>query len=95
MTHSNTPLSMQTALSLTLDTHPYLSCDDCFDLVDEYVEALLSNPDHDHPAMRTHLAGCAACAEEARSLIVLVADQGGLDPDPALRRLEDDPNPEP
>ena len=95
MTQVNTPLSMQAARSLTLDTEPYLSCDDCFDLVDAYVEALLSDPDHDHPAMRTHLAGCAACAEEARSLILLVAEQDGLDPAPALRRLEDDPTPEP
>jgi len=41
--------------------------------------------------MRTHLAGCTACAEEARSLILLVAEQDGLDPEPVLRRLEDDP----
>jgi len=95
MTQANTPLSMQAARSLTLDTEPYLSCDDCFDLVDTYVEALLSDPDRDQPAMRTHLAGCAACAEEARSLILLVAEQDGLDPAPALRRLEDDPTPEP
>ena len=95
MSQANTPLSMQAARSLTLDTDPYLSCDDCFDLVDTYVEALLSDPDHDQPAMRTHLAGCAACAEEARSLILLVAEQDGLDPAPALRRLEDDPTPEP
>jgi hypothetical protein len=54
---------MQAARSLTLDTEPYLSCDDCFDLVDRYVEALLSDPDHDQPAVRTHLAGCIACAE--------------------------------
>jgi hypothetical protein len=94
MTHSNTPLNMQAARSLTLDTEPYLSCDECFDLVDRYVEALLSDPDHDHRAMRTHLAGCAACAEEARSLIQLVAEQDGLDPAPALQRLQDDPTPE-
>ncbi len=95
MTQANTPLSLQAALSLTLDTEPFLSCDDCFDLVDEYVEALLADPDHHQRAMRTHLAGCAACVEEARSLILLVAEQDGLDPVPALRRLEDDPTPEP
>ena len=89
MNQANTPLSPQAARRLTLDTEPFLSCDDCFDLVDRYVEALLSDPDHDMPAMRTHLAGCAACAEEARSLIGLVAEQDGLDQAPALRRLED------
>ena len=91
MTQANAPLSPQTARLLTLDTEPFLSCDDCFDLVDTYVEALLSDPNHDLPAMRTHLAGCAACAEEARSLVWLVAEQDGIDPEPALRRLEDDP----
>ena len=84
-------LSLQAARRLTLDTEPFLSCDDCFDLVDSYVEALLSDPDHDMPAMRTHLAGCSACAEEARSLILFVAEQGGIDPQPALRRIQDDP----
>jgi hypothetical protein len=91
MSQAHTPLSPQAAQRLTLDTEPFLSCDDCFDLVDSYVEALLSDPNHDQPAMRTHLAGCAACAEEARSLLCLVAEQGGLDPAPALRRLEDGP----
>ena len=91
MSQAHNPLSPQAARGLTLDTAPYLSCDDCFDLVDTYVEALLSDPDHDLPAMRTHLTGCAACAEEARSLLQLVAKQDGLDPAPALRRLEDDP----
>jgi hypothetical protein len=92
MSEAHISLSPQAARRLTLDTEPFLSCDDCFDLLDRYVEALLSDPDHDLPTMRTHLAGCAACAEEARSLVGLVAEQDGLDPAPALRRLEDDPS---
>jgi len=91
MTHTHTPLSAHVARRLTLNTEPFLSCDDCFHLVDRYAEALLSDPDYDLPAMRVHLAGCAACAEEAHSLIRLVAEQDGLDPVPALRRLGDDP----
>jgi hypothetical protein len=91
MSQTHSPLSPQAARRLTLDTHPYLSCDDCFELVDRYVEALLSDPDHHLPAMRTHLAGCAACAEEAQSLLQLVAEQGGLDPTPALIQLTGDP----
>jgi hypothetical protein len=79
MSHNGSPLSAQEARSLTLDTEPYLSCDDCFEMVDEYVEALLTDPDHDQPAMRVHLAGCAACAEEARSLIELLAAEDGVD----------------
>jgi len=91
MSPTHLHLSPQAVRGLTLDTEPYLSCDDCFDLADAYVEGLLSDPDYDHPAMRRHLAGCAACAEEARSLIDLVAEQDDLDPTPAMRRLEDDP----
>jgi len=63
MSPAHPALSAYVVRRLTLDTDPYLSCDDCFDMVDGYGEALLS--DHDLPAMRTHLAGCAACAEEA------------------------------
>ena len=91
MTRTHTPLNAHVARRLTMNTEPFLSCDDCFHLVDRYAEALLSDPDYDLPAMRTHLAGCTACAEEARSLILLVAEQDGLDPLPALRRLQDDP----
>jgi hypothetical protein len=92
MSQAHTPISPQVARGLILDTEPYLSCDDCFNLVDTYVEALLTDPSHDQPAMRTHLAGCAACAEEARSLIMFVAEQDDLDPAPALRRIQDDPS---
>lgn len=91
MSPDQRPLSERAVRRLTLDTEPFLSCDDCFDMVDRYVEALLSDPDHDQPAMRAHLAGCTACAEEARSLILLVAKQDGLDAAAALRRIQDDP----
>lgn len=72
---------------LTIDTYPWLSCDDCFHLVDEYVELLLADPGAVWPAMHTHLAGCSACAEEAESLLLLVAEDVGVDSAPALRRL--------
>ena len=60
---------------LTVDTQPWLSCDDCFDLTDQYVEHLLADPDYGDRAMATHLAACSACAEETESLIALVADE--------------------
>ena len=87
MSDQRPPLSDQAAHRLVLDTEPYLSCDDCFALVDTYVEALLADPSHDHPAMRVHLAGCVACAEEARSLVELVAADAGTDPAPLLLLL--------
>ncbi|MGY1605310.1 hypothetical protein [Geodermatophilus sp. SYSU D00815] len=76
---------------LTTDPGPWLSCDDCFRLVDRYVEALLTGPDEpvagELAAMDAHVAGCPACAEEAVTLLLLAASDAGLDPDPALRRM--------
>lgn len=72
---------------LLTDTNPWLSCDDCFRLVDQYVELLLADPDAQLPAMQAHLAGCAACAEEAASLLELAAADAGIDPAAALAHL--------
>jgi hypothetical protein len=64
---------------LTLDTEPWLSCDGCFDLMDVYVETVIADPQTAAmEEMRVHLAGCPACAEEAESLLDLVA--GNADP---------------
>lgn len=87
MSDQRPPLSSQAAHRLLLDTEPYLSCDECFALVDTYVETLLADPTRDRPAMRVHLAGCVACAEEARSLVELAAADTGTDPGPVLRML--------
>ncbi|KAF0845746.1 hypothetical protein [Nocardia caishijiensis] len=59
--------------ALLADTSPYLSCDECFDRIDIYVERRLADPGYDDPAMRIHLAGCGACAEEERTLRELLA----------------------
>lgn len=62
------------ARRLTLDTEPYLSCDECFELMDRHVEALRRDPHaRPLPGMAVHLAGCPACAEEADSLLELLA----------------------
>jgi hypothetical protein len=54
---------------------PELSCDECFELLDVYVEAELATADADLlvPGMRAHLEGCPACAEEHGSLRDLAA----------------------
>ena len=80
-------LPPETVQRLIRDTQPWLSCDDCFRLLDQYVEALLADPDTDQPAMQAHLGGCSACGEEAVSLLLLAAHDAGVDPAPALRRL--------
>lgn len=80
-------LTPELARRLTLDTEPWLSCDDCFTLLDQFVDRLLADPHDVEPAMSAHLRGCGACAEEAASLIELAARDAGLDPEPLLARL--------
>lgn len=70
-------LSATTIARLLVDTSPYLSCDDCFDLLDAYVERQVVNPQYVDAAMAAHLAGCGACAEEAETLRELVAASSG------------------
>ena len=56
---------------------PELGCEECFDLLDVYVEAELADADPDArvPGMRAHLEGCPACAEEQASLRELLSAQ--------------------
>jgi hypothetical protein len=79
---------------LTTDPGPWLSCDDCFRLVDRYVEFLLGGteeqPDRELSAMPAHLSGCSACAEEATTVLLLAASDAGVDPAAALQRLSAD-----
>jgi hypothetical protein len=59
-------------------TAPELGCDQCFDLLDEYVELELLGSDADSrvPGMSAHLEGCPACREEHESLrALLTADE--------------------
>jgi hypothetical protein len=79
MTRHLGPLTPDQARALTLDTEPYLSCEECFDLMDSYVDAQATGrPDPTPPGLLAHLAGCSACAEEVESLRELVAgDEGG------------------
>ena len=87
MTRRERRLDAETIRRLTLDTEPWLSCDDCFRLVDQYVETLLAGRADEPPAMRAHLDGCPACAEEATTLLQLAAEDLGVDPAPALHHL--------
>jgi hypothetical protein len=78
----------EAARLLAMSTEPWLSCEECFELMDIYVERLLADPETpDMPALLVHLRGCSACAEEAESLLELVARQGGRDPAAASARL--------
>jgi hypothetical protein len=57
---------------------PELTCEQCFDELDRYVELELAGADADAaiPGMHAHLAGCPACAEDRASLRALLADPG-------------------
>jgi hypothetical protein len=91
MTAADRPLPTAALHLLTTDPGPWLSCDDCFRLVDRHVDALLSGRPAaaELAAMPAHLAGCSACAEEATTLLLLAASDAGVDPAEALRRLTD------
>lgn len=52
-----------------------ITCDQCFELIDEYVDLEVTGADADGqiPGLLTHLQGCAACREEHDSLLALAA----------------------
>ena len=56
---------------------PQVTCEECFELLDEYVELELAGADADArlPGMHAHLDGCPACREDHESLREFVALQ--------------------
>ena len=58
---------------------PELTCEECFEHLDRYVELELADRDADVavPGMQAHLQGCPACAEDHDSLRALVASEHG------------------
>ena len=57
---------------------PELTCEQCFEELDRYVELVLAGEAADEriPGMRAHLEGCPACAGDFHSLRELVAREG-------------------
>ena len=53
---------------------PELTCEECFEELDRYVELELGGRDADAtvPGMRPHLEGCPACREDHDSLTALL-----------------------
>jgi hypothetical protein len=51
-----------------------LTCEECFEQLDRYVELELAGRDADTavPGMRAHLDGCPACSEDHESLLELL-----------------------
>jgi hypothetical protein len=61
---------------------PEVTCEECFERLDEYVELELGGEDADArvPGMRAHLEGCPACREDHDSLRELVRSDRSRDP---------------
>jgi hypothetical protein len=53
---------------------PEIGCEECFDRLDEFVDAELHGADADAaiPGMRAHLQGCPACRQDYESLRALL-----------------------
>ena len=62
---------------------PEVTCEECFELLDEYVDLELAGEDADArlPGVREHLQGCPACYEDHESLrdFVRLQDANRLD----------------
>jgi hypothetical protein len=60
---------------------PEISCEECFEQLDCYVELELSGADADAAilGMGAHLEGCAACHEDHRSLRAFVSAESTAD----------------
>ncbi len=67
---------------------PEVSCETCFERLDEYVELERNDADAEAqvPGLAAHLRGCPACREEHESLHALldVEDAGGGPPAPPV-----------
>jgi hypothetical protein len=55
---------------------PELTCEECFEQLDRYVELELGGRDAREavPGMLAHLTGCPACREDHDSLVALLTD---------------------
>jgi hypothetical protein len=56
---------------------PEVTCERCFELLDQYVDLELAGEDPDErlPGMHAHFEGCPACREDHESLRDLVAQR--------------------
>ena len=74
--NSETPDTQRAAARLLGPAEPELSCDECFDQLDRYVELELAgggDADSAVPGMHAHLDGCPACREDHESLKAFIA----------------------
>lgn len=70
--NQQTPLNDEQAERFVRDGGLWMSCDDCFDHLDEYIDMPVAHDIAWLPAMTSHLSTCQACREEVESLLVLL-----------------------
>jgi hypothetical protein len=77
MTRPNHPKAPPILDRLLGPTGAELTCEQCFDELDRYVELELAGAPADEqvPGMRAHLQGCPACDEDHDSLLAFVASE--------------------
>lgn len=63
---------------------PELTCEECFEQLDRYVDVELAggDPDRAVTGMRAHLVGCPACADDHASLLDFVRSDPAGDRQP-------------
>jgi hypothetical protein len=61
---------------------PELTCEECFELLDQYVDVELTGVPAEAaiPGMRAHLEGCSACREDHDSLLALLRSDSRSEP---------------
>jgi hypothetical protein len=77
--NSETPDTRRAAARLLGPAEPELSCDECFEQLDRYVELELAGGGDVNaavPGMRSHLEGCPACREDHESLKAFITRPG-------------------
>ena len=80
MTHDRTDERRRLIAALLGPGDPELTCEQCFEHLDRYVDVVIAGADADAdravPGMRAHLTGCPACAEDYDSLLDYVRQAG-------------------
>ena len=72
MTRTNRTDHEHVLALLVGSAEPELTCEQCFDLLDRYVDLELTDASQTVPGMRAHLEGCPACDEDYESLLAFV-----------------------
>jgi anti-sigma factor RsiW len=81
MTRDNTADHARRMALLLGPAGPELTCEQCFDQLDRYVDLELAEAHADEkvPGMRAHLEGCPACHEDHESLLAFATLQRTAD----------------